>query len=202
MTLTATAAAPPPFRSTGSTSRRPHRRSGTRSPGRNGPRSTATAAESTTTCDRAAAFRSMADAAMQQAGMPECVVDGEVIESDPPNRLVQTWRAAWTDDPPTTLTYDIAEKANGVTCLTITHDLDGAPATAAMVGGIGRRCRRRLGRGDQRPEDPAGDRQLAVVVGRYRILKRPKRVASTRPCPDRRPWVGASRVAAGPFLPF
>jgi uncharacterized protein YndB with AHSA1/START domain len=80
-------------------------------------------------------FRSMADAAMRQAGMPECVVDGEVIESDPPNRLVQTWRAAWTDDPPTTLTYDIAEKANGVTCLTITHDLDGAPATAAMVGG-------------------------------------------------------------------
>ena len=90
-------------------------------------------------------FRSIADAAMRQAGMPECVVDGEVIESDPPHRLVQTWRAAWTDDPPTTLTYDIAEKANGVTCLTITHDLDGAPATAADGRRIGRRCRRRLG---------------------------------------------------------
>ena len=67
--------------------------------------------------------------------MPECLVDGEVIESDPPNRLVQTWRAAWTNDPPTRLTYDISAKANGVTCLTITHDLDGAPDTAAMVGG-------------------------------------------------------------------
>jgi uncharacterized protein YndB with AHSA1/START domain len=80
-------------------------------------------------------FRSMADEAMRQAGMPECVVDGEVIESDPPHRLVQTWRAAWTADPPTRLTYDIVEKANGVTCLTITHDLEGAPDTAAMVGG-------------------------------------------------------------------
>ena len=28
-------------------------------------------------------FRSIADAAMQQAGMPEVVVDGEVIASDP-----------------------------------------------------------------------------------------------------------------------
>ena len=80
-------------------------------------------------------FRSISDAAMQQAGMPACLVDGEVIESDPPNRLVQTWRAAWTNDPPTRLTYDISVKANGVTCLTITHDLDGAPDTAAMVAG-------------------------------------------------------------------
>ena len=80
-------------------------------------------------------FRSIADAAMQQAGMPECLVDGEVIESDPPNRLVQTWRAAWTNDPPTRLTYDISAKANGVTCLTITHDLEGAADTAAMVAG-------------------------------------------------------------------
>jgi len=80
-------------------------------------------------------FRSIADDDMQQAGMPECLVDGEVIESDPPTRLVQTWRAAWTNDPPTRLTYDICAKANGVTCLTITHDLDGAPDTAAMVAG-------------------------------------------------------------------
>jgi uncharacterized protein YndB with AHSA1/START domain len=80
-------------------------------------------------------FRNIADDAMQQAGMPECVVDGEVIEADPPHRLVQTWRACWTDEPATRLTYDIAAKANGVTCLTITHELDGAPNTAAMVAG-------------------------------------------------------------------
>jgi len=80
-------------------------------------------------------FRSIADADMQQAGMPEVVVDGEVIESDPPNRLVQTWRAAWSEDPATRLTFEISAKANGVTCLTVTHDVHGAPNTAAMVAG-------------------------------------------------------------------
>jgi len=80
-------------------------------------------------------FRSIADEAMQQAGMPEVVADGQVIEADPPNRLVQTWRAAWTDEPATRLTYEIAGKSAGVSCLTVTHELDGAPNTAAMVGG-------------------------------------------------------------------
>ncbi len=81
------------------------------------------------------AFRMFADRAMQDAGMPEIVVEGEVIEVDPPHRLVQTWRAGWDTEPATRLTYDIAEKANGVTCLTLTHELDGAPRTAGMVGG-------------------------------------------------------------------
>ena len=80
-------------------------------------------------------FRSIADADMQRAGMPEVVVDGQVIEADPPNRLVQTWRAAWTDEPATRLTYEISEKGGGVSCLTVIHDLDGAPNTAAMVAG-------------------------------------------------------------------
>ena len=87
------------------------------------------------TCVPGGAFRSIADAEMQSAGMPEVVVDGEVIEADPPNRLVQTWRAAWDSEPATRLTYDISAKANGVTCLTVTHELDGAPNTAAMVAG-------------------------------------------------------------------
>jgi uncharacterized protein YndB with AHSA1/START domain len=80
-------------------------------------------------------FRSIADAEMQAAGMPEVVVDGEVVESDPPHKLVQTWRACWTGEPPTRLTYTISEKSNGVSCLTVTHDLTGAPGTAAMVAG-------------------------------------------------------------------
>jgi uncharacterized protein YndB with AHSA1/START domain len=80
-------------------------------------------------------FRTIADEQMQRAGMPEVVVDGQVIESDPPNRLVQTWRAAWTDEPATRLTYEIAAKAGGVSCLTVSHDLEGAPNTATMVAG-------------------------------------------------------------------
>ena len=31
--------------------------------------------------------------------MPEVVVDGEVLEVDPPRRLVQTWRMPWTRPP-------------------------------------------------------------------------------------------------------
>ena len=81
------------------------------------------------------AFRSVASAEMQAAGMPEVVVDGEVIESDPPHRLVQTWRALWNGEGFTRLTYEIKEGNDGVSCLTVTHDLDGAPETAEMVAG-------------------------------------------------------------------
>ena len=81
------------------------------------------------------AFRSVADEQMQAAGMPEVVVDGEVVEADPPRRLVQTWRALWNGEGFTRLTYDIAEREGGVSCLTVTHDLTGAPETAAMVAG-------------------------------------------------------------------
>ena len=49
-------------------------------------------------------FRGHANEAMKQMGMDGVVVDGEVIESDPPRRLVMTWRMAidpieWIDDP-------------------------------------------------------------------------------------------------------
>ena len=66
-------------------------------------------------------------------------VDGEVIEVDPPRRLVQTWRALW--DPTvvaegfTKLTWEIEETSTGATRLTVTHELTGAPSMAAMVAG-------------------------------------------------------------------
>lgn len=80
-------------------------------------------------------FRLLADDAMRAGGMPEVVVDGEVLEVDPPHRLVQTWRAGWDTEAATTLTYTISEGEKGVTCLTVTHDVTGAPRTAAMVAG-------------------------------------------------------------------
>lgn len=81
------------------------------------------------------AFRAVASKEMVAAGMPEVPIEGEVIEVDPPRKLVQTWSANWNDEPPTRLTYEIEASESGVTKLTVTHDLDGAPETAAMVSG-------------------------------------------------------------------
>jgi uncharacterized protein YndB with AHSA1/START domain len=72
-------------------------------------------------------------------GVPDVIVDGEVLEVDAPRRLVQTWRMLM--DPSlaaegfTRLTCEIEEGRGGVTRLTMTHDLTGAPGLAALVGG-------------------------------------------------------------------
>ena len=82
-------------------------------------------------------YRFLAPAEMQAMGMPEVVVDGEVIEADPPRRLVQTWHPRWSEDiaaETSRVTYDIEEDDGGVTRLTVTHDLEGTPVTAAQVG--------------------------------------------------------------------
>jgi uncharacterized protein YndB with AHSA1/START domain len=81
------------------------------------------------------AFRSIANKDMQAAGMPEVIVDGEVIECDPPRRLVQTWRAGWDSEPPTRLTYEIVEARAGVCSLTVRHDTTGAPRLTTMITG-------------------------------------------------------------------
>jgi uncharacterized protein YndB with AHSA1/START domain len=76
---------------------------------------------------------------MKKFGGPDVVVDGEVIESDPPRRLVQTWRALW--DPAMAaegakrLIWEIAPGPGGVCSLTLTHELEGAPKTAEQVSG-------------------------------------------------------------------
>jgi len=90
-------------------------------------------------------YRALASEAMKKAGAemgfptPDVVVDGEVIEADPPRKLVQTWRMlmdeALAAEGFTRLTYEIEEGKGGVTKLTVTHDLEGAPRLAAVVGG-------------------------------------------------------------------
>jgi uncharacterized protein YndB with AHSA1/START domain len=66
------------------------------------------------------------------------VVDGEVVEADPPRKLVQTWRAMW--DPElvaegfTPVTWEIEEEEDGgFAALTVTHEPEGAPRHAAQV---------------------------------------------------------------------
>ena len=75
---------------------------------------------------------------MQAMGVTGPVVDGEIVEADPPRKLVQTWRMAMDPDLAaegfTRLTYEIDE-VGGASRLTVTHDLAGAPNLATLVAG-------------------------------------------------------------------
>ena len=85
-------------------------------------------------------YRGLPNDGMKAMGMTDVVVDGEVIESDPPHKLVVTWRMAI--DPSlnaegfTRLTYEIVEGKGGVSRLSVIHDLDQRPGHAAMVAGV------------------------------------------------------------------
>ena len=84
-----------------------------------------------------AGYRFVAQPWMEGVGRSGVVLDGEVLEAHPPHRLVQTWHPVWSEDiaaETTRVTYDIEEDDAGVTRLTVTHELEGAPITAAQVG--------------------------------------------------------------------
>ena len=87
------------------------------------------------------AFRAHANEGMKALGCPDIISDGEVIEVDPPRKLVQTWRMTMTPEMAaeafTRLTYDIEPVRGGVTKVTVTHDVTGAPLWAAMLRGEG-----------------------------------------------------------------
>jgi uncharacterized protein YndB with AHSA1/START domain len=71
--------------------------------------------------------------------IPEVIIEGDVLEADPPHRLVTTFRMLMdpevASEPATRITYEIKELANGVCSLTLIHELEGAPKLAAIVGG-------------------------------------------------------------------
>jgi uncharacterized protein YndB with AHSA1/START domain len=85
------------------------------------------------------AYRGLSSEAMRAGGAPEVAVDGEVIEADPPHKLVQTWRMLMDDAMAaqgfTRLTYEIAEGTGGVSKLTLIHELEGAPTLALLLSG-------------------------------------------------------------------
>jgi uncharacterized protein YndB with AHSA1/START domain len=77
--------------------------------------------------------------AMREQGAPEVAIVGEVLESDPPRRLVQTWQMvmdpAMEAQGATRLTYEIDELSDGISRLTVVHDLTGAPMLAGLMRG-------------------------------------------------------------------
>ncbi len=85
------------------------------------------------------AYRAHASEEFLAAGAPEIVIDGEVLEADPPRRLVQTFRMLMDEGTKaegfTRLTYEIDPIEGGVTRLTLTHELEEAPRLAALLAG-------------------------------------------------------------------
>jgi len=70
----------------------------------------------------------------------DTVVDGEILESDPPRTLKHTWRALWDPEtaaePHSRVTWEIEPQDGGFTKLTVIHDrLEDAPKTAESVAG-------------------------------------------------------------------
>ena len=84
-------------------------------------------------------YRVYSSEEMKKLGSPDVIIDGEVIESDPPRKLVQTWHALFgpetAAEPVTRLTWEITPVAERLTKLTVVHDVTDAPLTATMISG-------------------------------------------------------------------
>jgi uncharacterized protein YndB with AHSA1/START domain len=82
-------------------------------------------------------YRAHSTPDMRQFGMPDVVVDGEVVEADPPRRLVHTYRFLFSPENEaegfTRVTWEIEKTTAGFCRLTVTHELAGAPIMATMV---------------------------------------------------------------------
>jgi uncharacterized protein YndB with AHSA1/START domain len=84
-------------------------------------------------------FKSYTSAEMREHGAPDVAIDGEVIEADPPRKLVLSWRMVMDEglaaEGFTRVTYEIEEREGGVAKLTLVHELEGAPRLAALLRG-------------------------------------------------------------------
>ena len=87
-----------------------------------------------TTCEVGTPWRGWSEDRKQQ------LVDGEVLESDPPRLLRHTWRALYDGEtavePYSRVTWELEPAGEGITKLTVVHDeLEQSPKTAASVEG-------------------------------------------------------------------
>lgn len=82
-------------------------------------------------------FQCKANAQMRAMGLPDVIIDGEVIESSPPRKLVQTYRFLFNDahraEGFTRLSWEIVPTEAGFCRLTVTHDTTNAPQMAAAT---------------------------------------------------------------------
>jgi uncharacterized protein YndB with AHSA1/START domain len=82
-------------------------------------------------------FEARANDDMRKYGLPEVIVDGEVLEAVPPRRLVQTYRFLFNEEHKaegfTKLTFEIEATPAGFSRLTVTHEVEGAPMMAKAI---------------------------------------------------------------------
>ena len=82
-------------------------------------------------------FRCAANDMMKQHGLPEIIIDGEVIEVQPPNKLVQTYRFLFNAEHEaegfTRITWEVVPTEKGFCRVTVTHDTAGAPMMMAAT---------------------------------------------------------------------
>jgi uncharacterized protein YndB with AHSA1/START domain len=71
--------------------------------------------------------------------LPEVIIEGEVLEANPPRKLVTSFHMMMDPqtaaEPATRITHEIKDTGNGVCSLTLTHELEGAPVLAAITSG-------------------------------------------------------------------
>jgi uncharacterized protein YndB with AHSA1/START domain len=74
---------------------------------------------------------------MRSMGLPETIIDGEVYEADPPNKLVYSYRWLFTEETRaegySRVTWQIEPTTAGFCRLTVTHEMDSAPLMAAAT---------------------------------------------------------------------
>ena len=85
-------------------------------------------------------FQALMPAEMVETmGVPAVGCDGEIIESDPPHRLVQSFRFLFAPEQEAEgareVTWELVSEDDGITRLTVTHDVTDAPIAAAMIEG-------------------------------------------------------------------
>ena len=82
-------------------------------------------------------FRALANEGMKTHGLPDVIVDGEVIEVKPPLKLVQSYRflfnAEHVAEGFSRITFEIVPANSGFCRLTVIHDVSGMPMMAGAI---------------------------------------------------------------------
>ena len=67
-----------------------------------------------------------AGSAYRYTGGDAVLLAGEILDADPPHRLVMSFNASWgpalSADPPSRVTWELTPTSEGVTCLRAVHD--------------------------------------------------------------------------------